>query len=91
MTLHNRPKRMPGIELQPTGPELLVHDTSNAKVHVLNATAGRILTLCDGEHDVDGIVDAIVSDWGIDPTIARTDTERALTHFTELGLIAGAD
>ena len=91
MNVRNPPQRMPGIELQATGPEVLVHDTQNQKIHVLNTTAGRSLTLCDGERDFDGIVDSIVAEWGIDRTTAGTDVERLLTDFTGLGLLVAAD
>ncbi|GAC1408439.1 MAG: hypothetical protein NVS2B17_18350 [Candidatus Velthaea sp.] len=88
MTVQSRPNRMPGIEMQSTGSEFLVHDTRNAKVHVLNATAGRIFTLCDGEHDVEEIVDSLVSEWGAERTTARADVGRALRDFAERALLA---
>ena len=82
-----RPTRMPGIELQTTGSELLVHDTRNKKVHVLNTTAGKIFTLCDGEHDVEGIVDAVVTEWGVERTTASSDVDNMLRDFVARGLL----
>jgi pyrroloquinoline quinone biosynthesis protein D len=82
-----RPVRVPGIELQTTGGDLLVHDTRAAKVHVFNTTAGRIFTLCDGERTVSEIVSAVIAEWGIDSELATADVVRALADFTELGLL----
>jgi hypothetical protein len=87
MDAKSRPERMPGIELQPTGAELLAHDTRNEKVHVLNVTAGKILTLCDGEHAIDDIVDAFVAEWGIDRALAYADVTGQLEEFTERGMV----
>lgn len=88
MTPQRRPTRVPGIELRTTGAEVLVHDTLKNKVHVLNVTAGRIYALCDGEHDVDAIVDALVAEWGIDRSTALTDVHALLADFAARGLLA---
>jgi hypothetical protein len=87
MDAESRPERMPGIELQPTGAELLAHDTRNEKVHVLNASAGKILTLCDGKHAINDIVDAFVAEWGIDRSLAYNDVTRQLEDFTNRGIV----
>jgi hypothetical protein len=91
MNPKSRPERMPGIELQATGSELLAHDTRNDEIHVLNVTAGRILTLCDGEHNVDQIVDSIVAEWNIERDLASEDVRRQLQDFTERGMIVPFD
>jgi hypothetical protein len=87
MNVQSRPSPMPGIETQTTGNELLVHDTAKAKVHVVNATAGRIFMLCDGDRAVAEIVDSVVAEWGIEPELARVDVERVLADFVQLGLL----
>jgi PqqD family protein of HPr-rel-A system len=91
LNVQNRPGRTPGIEIQTTGDELLVHDTAKAKVHVINATAARIFTLCDGDHTVAEIVHSVVAEWGIEPELARTDVEHVLTDFVQLGLLLPLD
>lgn len=69
------------------GTETLVHDTVHRKVHVLNASAARILELCDGKRDVETITGAISAETGAPHDRVRADIERALGIFRDLRLL----
>jgi hypothetical protein len=87
MTDRTTPRRAPGIVTHPSGDELLVHDTRQGKIHVLNATAAAIFALCDGEHDVGRIVASVADAWSADETIVAADVARMITTFRELALL----
>ncbi len=53
----------------------------------LNATAGQLLALCDGERDMDAAVDAWAKASGIGREVISKDVENALSIFTEVGLV----
>jgi pyrroloquinoline quinone biosynthesis protein D len=81
------PRRVPGIETHPSGDELLVHDTRHGKVHVLNATAAAIFSLCDGDHDLHAIVEEVAAAWSADEAVVATDVPRIVATFRELALL----
>jgi hypothetical protein len=82
------PHHTDGLELQEAGRDLLVHDPSLRKIHVLNTVAGAVLRLCDGQHSVDAIVAVIsASNQGTDRAAVERDVERILDDFARLGLL----
>jgi hypothetical protein len=83
---HALPRTVDGLEFQEAGPDLLVHDPAARKIHVLNASAGRVLRLCDGAHPVSEIIDAVAID-GVDRALVERDVDRILTEFERLGLL----
>ena len=85
------PRRMQGIEMCPCGADLLVHDTREGKVHVLNATAASVLSLCDGEHDIAAIVTAIAAEFSADTAVVSRDVARVLGIFRERRLLESLD
>jgi pyrroloquinoline quinone biosynthesis protein D len=87
MTDRANPRRAPGIEMHPSGDDLLVHDTRGGKVHVLNATAATIFSLCDGDHDLDAIIEAVAAAWSADEAVVATDVTRMVAAFRELALL----
>jgi hypothetical protein len=69
------------------GDEFLFYDTDGEKIHVLNETAREIYLLCDGEHGVDQMVEALVARYEIDAESARRDVLAVLDDLAELGLV----
>jgi PqqD family protein of HPr-rel-A system len=82
-----KPKQIPGLEISVAGDEMLVHDPSNGKVHVLNATAGKVLELCDGSRTVAEIAVAVANAFMVDTERVRPDVDSILEDFTKLGLL----
>jgi len=82
-----KPKQVAGLEISIAGDEMLVHDASNGKVHVLNATAGKVLELCDGNRTVSEIAVGVANAFMVDTDRVRPDIDAILSDFTNLGLL----
>ena len=75
------------LEIRNAGGEVLVHDTSNGKIHVLNATAGSILERCDGATSIDQIAQDLATRTGADRATVSRDVASICERFQSLGLI----
>jgi len=84
-----KPKQVPGLEISIAGDEMLVHDPSNGKVHVLNATAGKVLELCDGSRTAAEIAVGVANAFMVETERVRPDIDSILAEFTNLGLLQG--
>ncbi len=64
-------------------------DPRTETTHLLNATASFIFACCDGEHDVDGIVEELTSAMGdaLPSARARTDVQATLIELRKRELI----
>ncbi|MBC5799837.1 MAG: HPr-rel-A system PqqD family peptide chaperone [Candidatus Eremiobacteraeota bacterium] len=67
---------------------LLVHDERSGQVHVLNRSAGRLLGLCDGRHDVGEIARILALEGNVDESRTAADVRTILAQFQRLGLLA---
>jgi Coenzyme PQQ synthesis protein D (PqqD) len=83
-----KPAAVPDLHVKTVDDKVLVHDTRAELVHILNASAGRILTLCDGTRDVDEIAREFAAGLPVEPDRARKDVVSVLEEFTRLGLLA---
>jgi len=83
-----RPQRLDRFLGKDLGDEYVFYDAAGEQVHVLNATARQIYLLCDGSHTVQQIVQALVSDYGVDEATARDDAVRAIESLAALGLVS---
>lgn len=84
------PRRKPTLEIRYVGEEVLVHDVENAKVHILNVTAGDILTRCDGTQSVAALASALAEATGIDVEIIEADVRAIVATFSDLQMIVDA-
>jgi PqqD family protein of HPr-rel-A system len=84
-----QPKHVDGLEIRTVGAEVLVHDPAQAKVHVLNPTAGAILELCDGTRSPQAIAGEIARAYGADPARVEGDLVNVLGDFERLKLLLG--
>lgn len=80
------PKLASDVEIEETSAEVLVHDVARAKVHVLNASAGRVLRMCDGTRTTEHIAQAMAAE-GSDPERVRREVIQVVRKFADLGLV----
>ena len=74
-----------GLEVHEADEGLIVYDSTRDRVHHLNPSAGVILQLCDGKHDVEAIADFVARGFGLDAPL--DDTRATLSRFEEEGLV----
>lgn len=82
------PRKADDLEIRVVGDEVLVHHLSAQKVHILNKTAGDILTLCDGQRSREDIVTSICDATKADRATVERDVDGLLDEFGKLGLVA---
>ncbi len=87
MSLPDPPKAVDWLEVREVGDEVVVHDRHTEKIHVLNATAGRVLGTFDGRHSLDEIALDLGRGTGVEPARVRDDVERIVATFVQLGVI----
>jgi PqqD family protein of HPr-rel-A system len=78
--------KVEGLEFQEAGDEVLVHDPTAGRIHVLNRSAATLLRLCDGS-PAESLVDALMPDDTFDRARVQADVMNALEKFLELGLV----
>lgn len=76
----------PDVALQEVGREAILHDARDGQAHVINGSAARVWKLCDGR-SMDDIVAAFAASYERTPASVRTDVERVVAKFRELGLL----
>jgi hypothetical protein len=86
----NCPHKPGDLDIRTVGEEVLVHDPSHEKVHILNRSAGQILELCTGDHTQEDIVMSICTQTGADKETVARDVAALLSEFSKLGLVTTA-
>ena len=81
------PTKTQELEIRKVGDEVLVHDPALGKVHVLNATAGAVLEMCDGARSAEEIARSLSDATGADPAVVGRDVEAILREFGALRLL----
>lgn len=81
------PLAVPGLEVRRSGPDVIVHDPANERIHVLNRSAGAVLELCDGAHDAAAIAASLCAATGAAPERVLPDVEAALAAFRDLRFV----
>jgi hypothetical protein len=83
-----KPIRKPGITAQDVGDETLLYTAEEEAIHVLNPTAKLVWELCDGEHTVASMEQAIRANFSVtgEHDVGR-DVRRTLEVFAEKGLL----
>ncbi len=90
MSLPDLPKAVDWLEVREVGDEVVVHDRHTEKIHVLNATAGRVLGTCDGRHSLAQIALELARGTDVEPARVREDVEQIVATFVQLGVIEPA-
>jgi Coenzyme PQQ synthesis protein D (PqqD) len=83
-----KPIRKPDIIAQDLGGETLLCSPEAKTIHILNPTAWRIWELCNGEHSVEDMVEAIRARFSVpNGRDVIGDIRRTLEIFTSKGLL----
>jgi hypothetical protein len=84
------PVRKPGITAKNIGGETLLYSAEEEAIHVLNPTAELVWELCDGEHTVASMEQAIRANFSVaSERDVAGDIRRTLEVFATKGLIMG--
>jgi hypothetical protein len=90
-----QPRRTDGLSVRVVDGDVLVHDALHEKVHVLNASAGRVLELCDGTRSAADIARSLSASSGALLAVVTTDVVAILGEFADAGIVeltgAGSD
>jgi hypothetical protein len=84
----DRPVRSERTAYRVVGGEALIMVVDRKELHRLNDVGSRVFELCDGTTTVDGIVEAIVREFVVDPPTARADVEKFIRELAATGAIA---
>ena len=90
MTGIENPKHRPGLVVRDSENEAVVLDKQRDLVHQLNPTAAFIWELCDGDHSVGEISEALAEAFEVDSETARRDVESTVDQLADLGLVEAA-
>jgi hypothetical protein len=86
-----KPVRRSGITVKDIGGEALLYSTEEEAIHILNPTAQLIWELCDGEHGLKDIEQAIRASFSVaDEHDVTGDIRRTLEVFVGKGLLKTA-
>ena len=86
---HERPKRRDDLIARALGEETVIYDAEGRTVYVLNTTSQVIWSLCDGEHSIGDMVDALQAQFAIEPRVdVKADVVDTLETLREKPLIA---
>jgi len=76
-----------GLVFQEVEGESLVLDNSKGLIHQLNGSAAYILTCCNGEDNIQSIIDHVIEKYSIDKDTASNDVFQAISSFKKLNFI----
>jgi hypothetical protein len=83
-----KPVRKPGITVKDIGGETLLYSAAEEVIHILNPTARLIWELCDGEHSIEDMEQAIWDSFSVaDEHDVTGDIQRTLEVFASKGLL----
>lgn len=63
----SKPKRKPDIVMKDIGHEVILYSSQQEGIHILNPTARFIWELCDGEHTLAEMEQALRANFSISP------------------------
>ncbi|HDM36534.1 MAG TPA: PqqD family protein [Candidatus Syntrophoarchaeum butanivorans] len=66
---------------------LMLVDYNTSKIYEANETASIIATLCDGEHTIDDIVDAIYEKYDAPRDVIEADVRETLKRMSDFKVI----
>jgi PqqD family protein of HPr-rel-A system len=85
------PTRKPDVWLRQSDTENAIYDPTTGEVHLLNATAVAIWTLCDGQTTPAEMIQAVCDLSGLPEDVAGEDVMRALHGFEQAGILTWSD
>jgi PqqD family protein of HPr-rel-A system len=81
------PTRKSDVWLRQSESENAIYDPATDEVHLLNATAVAIWTLCDGSTTPAEMIQAVCDLSGLPEDVAQEDVGRILGQFEEAGIV----
>ncbi|MFZ6029791.1 MAG: PqqD family protein [Chloroflexota bacterium] len=87
LTLHSRPCTDPKVVSRPIESESVLVQPHLGKIKVVNEVGALIWQLCDGQHSVEEIVEAVCQQYGVEAQQAEIDALQFLNTLAERGLI----
>jgi len=85
VTRHS-PSAIDGLDVNEVKDGLIVYDQARDRVHYLNATAGIVFTLCDGQHTESQIANVVAVAFQLDAP-PLTEVDSCLASFVNEGLL----
>jgi pyrroloquinoline quinone biosynthesis protein D len=83
----DQPTRRADVAAYPVDEELVVYDSREGQGFVLNGTAARIWTLCDGSRTSAGVAEAMATTYALEYEEALTDVCECLEQLRDAGLL----
>jgi hypothetical protein len=83
-----KPVRKPDVTIKDIGDETLLYGTDEQAIHVLNPTARLIWSLCDGQHTLADMEQAVHANFAVpEGRNVREDIQRTLDIFAGKNLL----
>jgi hypothetical protein len=82
-------RRVEGLPFQKVDAQVVVVVPRSRAVHLLNETATRVWELLEPGATVDGLVEALVDEFEVDPAEARRDVEAVLSDMRQKDIVTG--
>ena len=80
--------RNPKIEEAPLGSELMLFDPAKSQFYVLNSTMAYLWRQCEGEFDIDGLVESVPKNFALsEGAPIAADMKAGLDELLALGMI----
>jgi len=76
-----------GLVFQEVESESLILDKDKELIHQLNESAAYIFTCCNGENNIQSIIDLVMENYAIDKETASNDVFHVISNFIKLNLI----
>jgi PqqD family protein of HPr-rel-A system len=83
----DRPAPAPEVTAYPVDDELVLYDARNGQGYVLNPTAARIWSLCDGSLTSSAVAEAMSEAYALPYDEALSDVRECLDYLWRAGLI----
>ena len=83
------PKRRSDLNHRTINGETLILNREEKRLHQLNPTASFIWDCCDGNSNIDAIIDRLTRAYEVDASTARKDVETVLLNLRTSNLLEG--
>ena len=81
------PRRVEHVTVVDIDDEQVVYDPMRREAHLLNVTAGLVLSRCDGHTERQQLVEELAAAYAVDPGIVSADVQATLDDFGLRGLV----
>jgi uncharacterized protein len=88
VTAISQPRRSPAVRSTPKGDGLLLFHARTRKVHELNRVSAEIWSLCDGDHDVGRIGEAVSARFNVTQGQTQGDVLQTIQEFQRMELVS---